>query len=337
MRSRYSAKCRRCATSFASGTLIYWSKASGALCLACGEKETPKADSPATAGENTFDVRSITNIPKDSEWSIDWSELKEFTKAAYAAEKLPKGFNSENTRRLEEHLMNPSVGFQGYTRSQVNSWLMDGYHTDAIQGLADFIPPIREKRKLKFTDEGDEFNYDLAASGDENYMSQWSKRETIPGIRIDVVFSMAGSVDPAVVNAFNRWVCRVIYSIEAGGIDAEINYVNDSNWNAAPSGPKYTVIRVKKENEQTDFTSLSPMLSPACYRSFLFAAIVMHGESLGRRVNSGIARPQNRMRWEVKFDEEKRRIAFVTPRNPYAFDEDSMTLQLREALKLLKG
>jgi hypothetical protein len=233
--------------------------------------------------------------------------------------------------------MNPTMDFQGYTRNQVNSWIMDGYSTDAIQGLADFIPPIREKRKLRFTDEGDEFHYDLAVSGDDNFMSEWSHRETIPGIRIDVVYSMAGSTSPEVVNAFNRWVCRVIYSIEAGGIDAEINYVNDSNWSQSPYGPKYTVIRVKKENEQTDFTSLSPMLSPACYRSFLFAAIVMHGESKGYRVSSGIARPQARHEWKVEFDEEKRRISLVTPRNPRSFNEESMTAQLREALKLLKG
>jgi len=93
--------------------------------------------------------------------------------------------NERNARleAMESHSQDRrSSGFYGYTTGQLKRWVTEGYSTDVIQGLQEFIPPVREKRRLQFLEEGDELHLDIAWSGSDNYFSEWTKREVIPGL-----------------------------------------------------------------------------------------------------------------------------------------------------------
>lgn len=343
IRSRFSGYCKRCKASFSIGSEIMWSKETGALCLQCGansETEIPtrtewKSERKAQDSKGTRD------------FTIDWADLKEFARNVLENDSPPIDFLPENQSRIRSHILSPDLGFQGFGKETLLQWLNEGYSTDAIAGISDFIPPIREKRRFRFMEEGDEFHFDRAYSGEENYMSDWTKREVIPGIRVDVRFSISGGVGAQTIGDFNRWLCQMLYAIEASGIDAEINYVYDSAWTKAyPShgiyrgSDRYIAVRVKKENETTDFLSISPMLSPAAYRTFLFSAATLFAEQLRIPMNPGMGmtNAKNKGRgWGVNFDGENHRIEITTPREAYSFPEAQMTEQLRASLKLLKG
>jgi hypothetical protein len=328
--ARYPSKCKNCSRFVPKGDSIFWGKSEGTYCLPCGDNFNAKNPNPVP------NLVKSAPVPKGAEYSIDWAELKKFCLDFMKGNK-PKFNDPSVNSRIAEFLVNPTVAFQGYTGGQVRDWMENGFRTEAIHGLGDFIPPIREKRKLQFVEEGDEFHLEMAYSGDDNYMSSWTKREVIPGIRLDIVYSMSGGTDAKVVNDFNRWVCKVAYSIESAGIDAAINYVNDSDFIDQREKSKYTVIRVKKENETTDYLSISPMLSPASYRTFLFVAIALHHNEKKFRVPMGLARPKRRTNWDIQYDAESRKISVFTPASPRHFNSDDMTAKLRVILKELKG
>jgi hypothetical protein len=271
-------------------------------------------------------------MAKDNRYRIDWPELKS------VALRLIEGNTSDFKRANNQ---NSALGYvqggswDGFTKGQLERWLREGYKTDMIHGLEDFIPPVREKRKFVFAEEGDEFHFDIAAGGDDNYMSRFTKRDEIPGLGIDVEIGMSAGNNAAVLNAYYTWLCRVCFAVESAGIDTEVTLryaMERYAFRRDATNPYTTVIRVKQENEATDFLSWSPMLSPASFRSLMFIANTLHAESRGHDVNSGQGQRLSG-RWGVKFIPETRTLSIGCPWNDHSFPEEHMTNQLREALR----
>lgn len=323
MVSKYRSRCKQCSVRISPGDSIYWSKETKALCLSCGANEVKASPSSA--------------ISSDAEWRIDWSDLKKFVKDVWKTNRVPAGY--ENVAHpVRTALISPQSGFQGYTRGQLERWVSEGFVTESLKGIAEFTPPIRSKRRLQFVEEGDEFHLDLAQSGMDEYMSQWTKRETIPGIRVDFQVKFGGGTDEKVVNAFNAWTNRMIYSFESAGIDAEINYVYRGLSGRSMNRPHYTVVRLKQENEAVDFLGISPMLSPAAFRGFAFAALAMQGKEQGFGVGSGISKKEvdQHNDWKVSLSEDGSRILVQTFYAAGHFPEEEMTIMLRDTLKKMQ-
>lgn len=271
--------------------------------------------------------------PKNPRWTIDWSDLKQ------VALRVTDGNFSDFTRSINrEHardvVASSGDGWRGFSSGQLKRWLTEGYQTEAIHGLADFIPPIREKRKFIFGEEGDEFHFDIAAGGDDNYMSHFTKRDAIAGIRLEFTIGMHGHVRAETVNAYQAWLCRVAYSIEAGGVDAEItvNCPTLRLFNQDMRTVFPNVIRVKKENEVSDFLSWSAMLSPASFRGMMFLVFMLHGEARGYDVANGLGK-ENPRGWGVEFEPVSSTLAIYCDPDATGFPEEKMTTMLREQLR----
>jgi hypothetical protein len=339
IRARYAGKCSQCHKRHPVGTMVYWERGSkGVLCRDCG-RPTPK---PATPAETpALPTPKPIHHKGEEDFVIDWTDLKQFVQSVLKADSAPAKFHTYNRDILTRNLLKPS-DWNGYTRGQLDRWLEEGFSTDAIKGLTEFTPAIREKRKLVFQEEGDEFHLDLAYSGVDSHFSTWTKRETIPGIALEAVVTFSSATDAEIVNAYNVWLCRTIYSLESAGVDCEVT-LNARCTNLIQGLPSNrmtnTRIRVKRENEVTDFVAISPVLSPAAFRTFLFAAMTLNSESHGVDSVSGLGRPETESRWGVYYDAEKRRI--VTTAHAHGskhFPAEEMTRQFREALKdAMKG
>jgi len=232
-------------------------------------------------------------------------------------------------------LLKPTTSWTGHSRGQAERWLREGYQSDALKGIHDFNPPLREKRRLQFVEEGDEFHLDLAHNGDENYMSEWTKKQVIPGVRVELRPWFSASVNAEVVNRFNSWTNQAIYALESAGVDAEISYI----FQGMSAGKRhYTDIRLKKENEISDFVGISPMLSPAAFRMLGHTALYLHADAQGYQGSrGGSSKHGGGNSWNVSLDEEGS-IIVETPAHARSFPQEEMTAKLRLCLKsIMKG
>jgi len=152
--------------------------------------------------------------------------------------------------------------------------------------------------------------------------------------------SMHAGVKAEYLNAYNAWVCRAIYSLESAGVDCEISIAERSR-GAFAKGPRLTehIVILKKENEVTDFLSISPMLSPAAFRSFMFAAKAINAVDSGNVLDfpgQGVG-DNKKQAWDVSYDSEKRKMYFDCPYSVSEFPEKMMTDKFREILTTVKG
>jgi hypothetical protein len=280
--------------------------------------------------ETASDVQA--DIPT---WLIDWSELRDKVIDAQNGKRVCE--IAENQKQFKEYVTptGSRAKWTGYGTEEIKRWIVSGYQ---VQGLilGDPPVPIRDKRKLRFNEDEGEFHYDLAMSGDDNYFSEWTKREIIPGLAVEAEISFVCSTDNKILTDYFAWICRAVYSLEENGVDCQVSLtMTMPNVFGGYGDPKRrTIVRVKKENEISDFTFWSAMISPACFRTFGFCAQTLNADAHGRKVSSGQGSNSGSRQWSVKFNPDRRVMEIKCPYSGggYSFPEEDMTRQLHEAL-----
>lgn len=289
------------------------------------------------------------NLPKrilhksESYFTIDYRELREVISGFLSDKSHPSVKRSQNRELIGRHTFGIGTRsrFHGYSTEQLKRWIAQGYKTDLMSGLS--VSPVREKRHYQYVEDGEEIFVDRALSGEDSYMGEWTKRQTIPGVAIEAEVMFAAMVKSEIVNAYNVWICKAVQSLEMSGIDCQLTIKFSSEGAFLERGTKnvHSIVRVKKENEQADFHSFSPMLSPATLRTFGFTAICLHAESAGQSANYGLGTGRYnvtpRPDWGVKFDTERRVIMFDCPYMPRDFPEGKMTAEFRSVVTQLGG
>jgi hypothetical protein len=331
--SKFASRCKGCGKAIRVGETVEWIRGvRGVKCVACAEGSTPAPIADAKPAIPAKIGKLVAGSPNEPRFVIDWSDLKKSCLSALDGNITVK--RAANREVFESNVISPSEGWHGYSGGQLQRWLREGYSADAIRALQEFSPPLREKKRLRYVEDGDEIHIDRIYGGDDNYMSEWTKREIIPGVSVRADISFVATTPASTVNAYNAWLCRSIYSLESIGIDCEVTLCSRSRevfrefdgWNV-------TEVRVKKEGETTDFQSISPMLSPAAWRSFMFAAFGIHAESKGYSIAGGYGYAERSSQWAVEYDAERRRIFIQTQyQDSSGFPEEMMTAAFRSAL-----
>jgi len=262
---------------------------------------------------------------------IEWPILREIIGKAFQGD-FSAFTKSPGTAKS---VMSDFGSFKGYSESEAKDWLANGYTDEALQGLQDFTPPIREKRKFVYGEEGDEIDLSAAWAGEDNFMTHWTKRETIPGISLEFFIACAGITSAKIVNEYERWIAQAVQAIQSAGIDPEISIVfgGKSDWDSVHREER---VIVKRAGEAADILSWSAMLSPACYRTYGFLAKILHGEARGKRVSTSIGKGTEYRDWRCYFDPERGVIRSIIPWVPSEFPELKMTDQLRLAIEELR-
>jgi hypothetical protein len=275
----------------------------------------------------------------DSYFTIGWNDLREIVKEALTNRRVAGLEIAANREQIQAHTTGVGRGFYGYTPAQLLSWVNDGFQTEILDSLDD-TKPIREKRRYRYVEEGEEIHVDRALSGEDNFMSDWTKRESIPGaaVEAEVMFSAGTSSD--IVNAYNVWLCRAISSLEAAGIDTQLTLKFSSQDCFNGAGDGHTIVRVKSENEDLDFASFSAILSPACLRTFGFVAICLHAESAGKPASGSLGRGRYNVKptpdWGVNFNSKRGVLEVNCPYQPKSFPAERMDSALKSAIKDMK-
>lgn len=332
--ARFRGTCRKCSGAIHVGDPIWFAGKKTAYHIACwadspGDEKTPP---PRPSGRRK---RGNSTQGKENVFSVEWGRLKEAMLAAFNGN-FTAFPNHES--HVNSHLVTPNVGWQGYTADDCKRWLTSGYQTTALQNLGQFNPPLRKKRRILFGEDGEEFHYDIAASGDENFMSYSTERERIPGCKIEISLGFQAGVNAKILTEYASWICKAIYSIISAGIDPEIaiTYKGRRTFHGE-NRVTSTRIVVKKEREVMDFRSFSPMLSPAQFRAYMFCAMYMHAEHSGTTITSGHGSSQGLGGFEafnVAWNSDTKHLAFNCDYNAYGgFPQAKMEADLRAALK----
>jgi hypothetical protein len=337
--SKFRSHCKSCGATIAVGDRCEWIRGfKGVRCTRCVSGSTPLPARSSTPVAKSDSAKRNEPAPHFTE-VIDWDELKSLVLPALESGEF-RLKNARNRETLQYYTSPVPERFTGYSTGQVTRWIREGYSVEALRTLQEFSPPLREKKRLQYVEDGDEIHIDRIYGGDDNFMSSWTKRENLPGASIEFMVSFVSTTPPQVVNAYNSWMSKAIYSLESAGIDCEVTLsalVEGGGWNAT----RLTKIRVKKENEVTDFTSISPMLSPAALRTLMFAAHLIAADRNGGKLTTGIGGyPGNRRApFSVVYDADSRKIlVYVQWTDATVFPEETMTSQLRSAIQsLMRG
>jgi hypothetical protein len=328
IRSRYAGKCRNCRQPYAYGDYVYWQKGSrGAIHEHCYASDSTSEPNPTTVGSEVS--ASSTTAGNTRIFRIEWAELKSAMLAGISGI-LPKTRRKQNAQMFHGYLTQDSGRFGGFSADDIKRWLEHGYQLDGLE--FDNPPiPIREKRRFIFTEEGDEFHFDRALSGDDSVFSEWTKREVIPGLAIEAEISFSGGTSHTVLTGYFQFLCRAAYALEKSGVDLQVTIKNTVDRLYSGAGITSTHVIVKKENEATDFHAWSAMLSPATLRAYMFACKTLHADSAGEICYSSMGSPAG-SQWAVKWNPE-RAVLEITP-SPVAshFPLEEMETQLRAAL-----
>jgi hypothetical protein len=275
---------------------------------------------------------------QESFFTIDWSDLREIVSDWVKKGSHPAIKNSTN--RYQMNSISSPGSWQGYTKSELESWLDHGFKTDNL-GI-EITPPVREKRRYFYSEDADEMHIDRALSGEDNYAGEFTKRVIIPGVSILVNIAFSSSVKAEIVNAYNVFMCQCIQSLETSGVDCEVTLAFPSDRAITGQGRQTSIVRVKKENENSDFGSFSPMISPAAFRTFGFAAMICHAESRKSSIDSSFGfgrhhRTEEHHTWNVFQDEKTGQIVLDCPYMPTDFPKAEMQMKFRQVLGLIEN
>lgn len=324
--SRYPGRCRKCGNTYRPGERVYWTKGTrGAIHESC-----QNGSQPSGAPESSSQPKPSK---EDAVFTTRFTELA--AKFRQATEGKLRLRNDNNQRLLKSFVRRWEINeydFFGAKTADMLDWLARGYNAGALEGV-ETVRPVKDRRRIRYAEEG-EFQYDLMRSGFDYPFLEWDKRQSIPGMSVDISMEFLCDVSANVVVEYEKWLCRALYSIEAAGVDTEIAVTTYTVGTFYDAPRKKTLFRtvVKDENEAMDWTQWSAILSPGGYRILIFLSLVTGGDEMGHNVAEGLGHNAERESWGVEFDTEKRKLRITTPSSAREFPEALMTQKLREAL-----
>jgi hypothetical protein len=331
IRSKYPATCSGCKAKIPAGTILYWEKGKKPLCTTCyGSGKAPEtsyvsAVSPASSKPGTY----------HPDFTIDWFELRPMIRDAVTPGSTLRGWKNAGMRnRFRKDLSPAYSSFAGFNRGDLEGWIVEGYKTSAIAGLTAPVP-MREKRRSLYVEDGDEIVLERVWSGDDTYMVTQTKRDVIPGVRLNIELD-ASAGSSKMLFSYQRWIAQTIYSLETSGVDCEVNiYTLSRNLFRGQSGTCRQMVRVKKSGEISDFAGYSVMFSPAAFRGVMFSLFALHAERQNLSLmgyGSGVT-----TEWGVKYSPERKEINVACNWTASEFPEGMMNSALRVAIDDLKN
>jgi hypothetical protein len=311
---KYSARCRKCQQTIPARERAFWTKGYGSVHVHCKKDEPAK---PKPSADLHVSV-------------MDYADIRDRFLAAASGD-----FSGTNKKRWEDHSRRwneaTESGWEGATLDNMKAWINRGFQVEGLRNVGADIDPERIGRKLRYAEEG-EMQIDLMLSGFDYPFLQWDKREKKPGMQINVGVCFNAHTDVELIAAYTQWVAQVLFAIESQGIDPEVN-LTMATTGTFSNGPRRhrTLIRVKKENEASDFANWSAMFSPGGFRMLGFSAEFLIGDREGWTVVSSLGQAASGKAWNVSWDAETRTLEISENMNQTSgeFPADEMSDKLR--------
>lgn len=331
--ARYASKCRICKSPVRVGERVWYTKGiRGVMHENCRNAEKTPVAKPNANAPVPSNNPVIENVAS-RDFMVDWHELKSLCQSTLNGN-LPRMRVSGHAARFSEYLgKSGGDNWTGYAREDVSRWIERGYQLDGLNFENPPIP-IREKRRWIHAEDAEELVVDRALSGEDLAFGEFTKREVIPGLAIEAEIRFRSDVSHNVLSAYYQFLCRAIYALEKSGVDLQVT-LNVSVTGLYRKSPNVhrTIIRVKRENEATDFHSWSAMLSPASLRAFGFNAMLLHADSENLEAGYGLGGSvPGHDTWRVTWNPTRQMVEIGVDTAASRFPADDMEIQLRNAL-----
>lgn len=321
---RFQAKCKSCGGTIPAGERAVWGgKGAGVKHVTCtkAREEIEKPKDEKTANEFTIDYAEL----RDS-----WEKFTHDPMTVYG-----------NPLNKPAGLALVSMWTQDWSGSSIpemRDFLARGYRVEGLSDVTSLIP-ARPRRKLKYSEEGDELLLDLVWSGVDEPFMEWEKRVSTPGLSVEIYMTFSSSFPSKTIVQYQRWVARALQTLDENGVDLEVKIVNPLSGLCRGNSAlrTKTMVRVRKAGEASDFANWSAMFSPGGYRQLGILSTGIHADRIGETFDSGYGMPQAYGKWEVAYDDETARIVIGNSNSDRDFPEHEMTEKLRSVLAKLNG
>lgn len=310
---RYAAKCRVCKGEIPAGSRAYWlGKKQGSRHVEC---QHPKSDAKG-------------NPPKETVYL--WSDIRRDFLACSNGRNADVIFNRpENIDYWNDlaQARESEGNWTGATIAETRNWIENGYSVPGLDGVDSTLIQGAPKRKMRYSEEGDEMLIDLAWSGVDEHFITWDKRFTKPTIKVEINIAFSAIVSHSTVNAYQGWIARMLQTIDQFGFDTQVDLKTNGSrmFVGHPSHHNSVLIRVKESGTQADFSSWSPMFSPAGYRHLMFHCMIRAADDAGLDVARGLGAVEKSNAWDLKYDPETQTLVVSNNNDWSEFPEFDMT------------
>ena len=255
---------------------------------------------------------------------IEWSDVKhKFLRVVGDDKPWGTGINKlHHTARefrtwAKPNKLNEFQSFEGSTPTDMLERTRNGYRAEEFVHSAEYVP-IADKKRPSWTDEPDgDLDVGRLYGGYDNPYLTRSMDEKKPGIRVMIEFAFACGVSNETINQYGAWVAGLLGSLESSGYDATVDlwipldglfmeqtedHMGNKRWTSG-RGRDNVLVRVKRENELSDFTEWSSLFAPGGYRMLGFCAKLVAGDKIGKLCSSGLGTTHSGP-WDLSYDRE---------------------------------
>lgn len=242
---------------------------------------------------------------------LDFADIRNTWMSAVEDGNVTIGRNQPMYSVMENYYRNPgkSDGFVGSKPKQTCDWIRNGYRAPEFAHSAEYAA-LSESTHWSYDEEEGEIDIDRVMSGYDHIFLDREQRESRPGIRLMFEYAFAWNTSPKVISQYGTWCASLITSLESSGYDLVVDvWIHLDGLFQGDGGTRTSVlIRVKQENELSNFTDWSALFAPSGYRHLGFLAKQMAGDKVGKTVTHGYGMTIGGQDWGVTYDKENQLV-----------------------------
>jgi hypothetical protein len=199
-----------------------------------------------------------------------------------------------------------SKAWEGGSYFDTVTYLRNGYFAKEFAHSAEYVA-LAPKKRPQWSEEPDgDLDMGRLYGGYEDPYMVPAEAEKKPGLRVMIEFAFACGVNAKTIEKYGAWVAGLLGSLESSGYDLTVDlWIPLDNLFVDSHGRRDNVlIRVKRENEVSDFTEWSGIFSPAGYRHVGFCAKLVAGDKVGSLAEGSLGTTIGGRTWGLDYDKD---------------------------------
>lgn len=259
---------------------------------------------------------------------LDWSEVKhKFIDGVEKGEPWPT--QPQMGDRFAQMHKSPyqKNSWEGGSGADTLGWLREGFKAKEFAHAAEYVQTGVRRRPTYDMYEGEPDAGRLLSGADEIFFTS-AKRVSKPGIRVMIEFCFAAGVNNDTIKKYGAFCAGLMNALEVSGFDLTVDlWIPLDNLMSDDRGTRTNVMmRVKRENELSDFTEWSAIFAPTGFRQLGFTALCMAADKIGKRTSYGLGNTIGGKTWDIDYDPDNSLLKITVDQRGYGtFDPKVLT------------